>query len=50
MQRDFDRMMDRFEREFEHFWAMPPIMKQWMPERPGFPIMPFKITMPSVDV
>ena len=49
-QRDFDRMMNRFEREFEDFWAMPPMMKQWMHERLGFPMMPFKITMPSVDV
>ncbi len=49
-QQDFDRMMDRFEREFEDFWAMPPMMKQWMHERPGFPMMPFKMTMPSVDV
>ena len=48
--RDFDRMMNRFEREFEDFWAMPPMMKQWMHERPGFPMMPFKMTMPSVDV
>ncbi len=49
-QQDFDRMMNRFEREFEDFWAMPPMMKQWMHERPGFPMMPFKMKMPSVDV
>ncbi len=51
VQRDFDRMMDRFEREFEDFWAMPPLMKQWMHERPGFPLMPFRqMDMPSVDL
>jgi HSP20 family protein len=50
VQRDFDTMMDRFEREFADFWAMPPMWKQWMHERPGFPMMPFKHMMPSVDV
>jgi len=50
-QRDFDRMMERFERDFEDFWAMPPRWKQFMHERPGFPMMPFKrMMMPSVDV
>jgi HSP20 family protein len=50
VQQDFDRMMDRFEREFADFWAMPPRWKQWMHERP-FPMMPFKqIMMPSVDL
>ncbi len=34
VQQDFDRMMDRFEREFADFWAMPPRWKQWMHERP----------------
>jgi HSP20 family protein len=43
-QRDFDRMMERFQREFEDFWAMPPRWRQWMRARPGFPMMP------SVDV
>jgi HSP20 family protein len=50
-QRDFDRMMERFQREFEDFWAMPPRWRQWMRARPGFPMMPFKqMMMPSVDV
>ena len=51
MQRDFERMMDRFEREFGDFWGMPPMTKQWMHERPGFPMMPFKqMTLPSVTL
>jgi len=50
IQRDFDTMMDRFEREFTDFWATPPMWKRWMHERPGFPMMPFKQMMSSVDV
>ena len=40
-QRDFDRMMERFQREFEDFWEMPPRMRHWMRWRHGFPMMPF---------
>jgi HSP20 family protein len=51
VQRDFDRMMERFQRDFEDFWAMPPRWRKWMHARPGFPMMPFKqMMMPSVDV
>ena len=28
---------------------MPPRMRQWMHDRPGFPMMPYKM-MPSVDI
>ena len=37
IQREFDRMMERFEREFNDFWQGPP-MRRWME---GFSIMPF---------
>ena len=50
-QRDFDKMMERFQREFEDFWEMPPRLRHWMRWRPGFPMMPFRETMiPSVDL
>jgi HSP20 family protein len=49
-QRDFDRMMERFQHDFEDFWAVPPRWRQWMRSRPGFPMMPLKMMMPSVDV
>jgi HSP20 family protein len=49
--RDFDLMMDKFQREFDDFLSMPPMWKRWMHERPGFPMMPFRhMMMPSVDV
>ena len=49
--RDFDLMMDRFQREFDDFLSMPPMWKRWMQERPGFPMMPFRhMMMSSVDV
>jgi HSP20 family protein len=48
--RDFDMMMDRFQREFDDFLSMPPMWKRWM-WKPGFPMMPFRhMMMPSVDV
>lgn len=51
IQRDFDRMMDRFHREFEDFWRIPPRMRQWMRWGHGFPTLPFRETMtPSVDL
>ena len=46
---DSDRMMERVQRDFEDFWAIPPRWRQWMRGRPGFSMMPFK-GMPSVDV
>jgi HSP20 family molecular chaperone IbpA len=49
--RDFDLMMERFQREFDDFLSMPPMWKRWMHVRPGFPMMPFRhMMMPSVDV
>jgi HSP20 family protein len=48
-QHDFNRMMDRFQREFENFWEIPPRMRyeRLMRHRP---MMPFKTLMPSVDL
>ena len=45
-QRDIDRMRERF----DDFWGMPLRWRQWMRGRYGLPMMPFKMTMPSVDV
>lgn len=51
MQRDFDMMMERFQREFDDFWEMPPRLRQWMRAPPGFQMMPFKgVEMPRVDL
>jgi len=51
IQRDFDRMMERFQREFDDFWEMPPRLREWMRMPPGFGMMPFKgMTLPSVDL
>ncbi len=44
LQRDFNRMMDRFQREFEGFWGQPPRAHYERFMRP------FKTMMPSVDV
>jgi len=43
-QRDFNRMMDRFQREFESFWGQPPRVHYERFMRP------FKTMVPSVDV
>ncbi|XHH09128.1 MAG: Hsp20/alpha crystallin family protein [Candidatus Bathyarchaeia archaeon] len=43
-QRDFNRMMDRFQREFESFWGQPPKAHYERFMRP------FKTMIPSVDV
>jgi HSP20 family protein len=48
IQRDFDRMIGRFERDFEDFWGLPSRITQGMRSR-QFPIMPFK-EMSSVDL
>ena len=48
--RDFDRMMERFQHDFDDFWGMPQRWRQWAHGQRGFPMMPFKMTMPSVDV
>lgn len=47
IQRDFDRLMDRFEREFEEF-----IPSRWRHGLRGGrgPMMPFEAKMPSVDL
>ncbi len=50
-QRDFDRMMERFQREFNDLWQGPPKMRHWIQWKHGFPMMPFGQTMmPSVDI
>ena len=42
-------MMERFQRDFDEFWATPPMWRRWMRMRQnGFPMMPFKGA--SVDV
>ena len=51
VQRDFDTMMERFQREFDDFWMFP---SRWQPKmRWGrkFPMVPFKEeAVPSMDV
>lgn len=48
--RDFDKMMDRFEREFEDFWDIPFRWRHGI-RRHNFPMMPFREpTMPWVDL
>ncbi len=50
-QRDFDRMMKSFQREFDNFWETPSRWGRGMRWRRGFPNMPFRDTMmPSVDL
>jgi HSP20 family protein len=50
MQRDFDRMINRFQHEFEDFWA-PPRWRREMLWRHRHPMMPFGESMlPSVDL
>lgn len=47
-QRDFDKMMDRMQREFRDFWGTPPA--RWgQGMRRRFPMMP-RPMMPSVDL
>jgi len=48
LQRDFNRMMDRFQKEFENFWEQPPKMhyQRLMGHRP----MMLKTEMPSMDL
>ncbi len=51
IQRDFDRMMERFQREFDDFWQMPQRWRHGMQHRHGFPMMPFGgANMPSADL
>ncbi len=48
LQRDFNRMMDRFQKEFENFWEQPPKMhyQRLMRHRP----MMLKTVMPTMDL
>ena len=51
VQRDFDRMMERFQHEFEDFWEVPPRLRRWMRMTRGFPMMPFReMAIPNVDL
>ena len=45
---DFDTLMDRFQREFDDFLAIPPMWKRWMRGRPRSLMMPW--VMPSIDL
>ncbi|MCW4009358.1 MAG: Hsp20/alpha crystallin family protein [Candidatus Bathyarchaeota archaeon] len=49
VQLDFDRMMERFQREFEDFWELPPWRhgRRW---RHRFPLMPQEVMAPSLDL
>jgi HSP20 family protein len=48
--RDFDKMMERFEREFEDFWDIPYRWRHGL-RRHGSPMMPFReLSVPSVDL
>ena len=50
-QRDFDRMMERFQREFDDFWEIPSRWRHGIRWRHRFPMMPFAGTMmPCVDM
>jgi len=49
IQRDFDRLMERLQREFEDFWGPPSRIRHGMRWRQGS-MMPFKEKMPSVDL
>jgi HSP20 family protein len=49
VQRDFDRMMEKFQREFEDFWELPP-MRHGMRWKHRFPLMPREAMAPSVDL
>jgi HSP20 family protein len=46
-EQDFDRLMQRFEDEFESFWGTMPRWRNWMRE---FPMMPSQSRIPSVDL
>jgi HSP20 family protein len=51
IQRDFDRMITSFQREFDDFWETPSRWGHGMRWKHGFPMMPFRDTMmPSVDL
>ncbi|HMK93821.1 MAG TPA: Hsp20/alpha crystallin family protein [Candidatus Limnocylindrales bacterium] len=51
VQNDFDRMIERFQRQLDDFWEMPPRLRRWMSTRPGALMMPFReMAMPNVDL
>lgn len=47
IQRDFDRLMDRFQRDFDDFWTAPPRHRHG---HRGFGMMPFRQLASSVDL
>ena len=50
-EQDFERLMERFEKEFGDFWEMPPRLRQWIRMRSGLTMIPFReMNMPNVDV
>jgi len=49
MQNDFDTMMERFQREFDDFWEMPPRLRHLMRMPPGFSSFR-EMETPSVDL
>jgi HSP20 family protein len=51
-QRDFDQMMDQFQREFDEFWRRPGWGLGMRMRRHGYHMIPYaeQITMPSVDL
>ncbi len=48
VQRDFDRLMDQFQREFDDFWIAPSKHRHGMHHR--FGMMPFRPLVSSVDL
>jgi HSP20 family protein len=51
IQREFNRMMERFQHEFDDFWTMPLVWGHDLRWRHSFPMINLKETMmPSVDV
>jgi len=51
IQREFDRMIDRFQHEFDEFWQGPPRMRPWMRWRQGWPMIPYREEkLPLVDL
>jgi HSP20 family protein len=51
IRRDFDDMMERFQREFDDFWNLPSKWQHRIRWGHGFPMMPFGgETVPSMDL
>ena len=49
IQRDFDKMMEQFQHDFEDFWGRPQRWQPGMRWRHRYPMMPFG-AIPSVDL